>query len=422
MAEPPAPSKRPPLLTYEAARALAQSPAIEDRQALAERGDAPPEILYYLVADPAPSVRRGIASNPRTPAQAHPRLARDGDGNVREELARKIGRLLPDLAAAQAAAVREATVTTLETLAEDRLPRVRAVLAEAIKDSPYVPKNVALRLARDLDHLVSVPILEHSPLLDDADLRELIAGGVGCAALSAIARRRHVPPAVSDAVVATFDVPAIADLLANPSATIRAATLDTVIDRARDVVPWHEPLAFRPDLSVRAARRIAGFVASALVRVLAERHGIGDAAAAAIGLAARQRIAALPPGALSPAITGRTAAEAEVDALAASGRLDERTLLDAVEKDRRDFAHGALAYLAGLSVDAVLRVLTTRSASAVMALAWRAGLSPAAALQLQLRLARLPPQRVRRPRDGLYPLDPDTMSALLDAALAGGDS
>jgi len=419
MAEPPPPGKHPPLLTYEAAVTLAQSPAVEDRRALAERGDAPPEVLYYLVEDPAPSVRRGVAANPRTPAQAHPRLARDGDDIVREELARKIGRLLPDLAAAQAAAVREATVTTLETLAEDRLPRVRAVLAEAIKESPYVPKHVALRLARDLDDLVSVPILAHSPLLDDADLRELIAGGIGCAALSAIARRRRVPPAVSDAVVATFDVPAVADLLANPSAAIRAETLDIVIDRARDVVPWHEPLAFRPDLSVRAARRIAGFVASTLVRVLAERHGIGDAAAAAIGLAARRRIAALPPGALSPATTGRTAAEAEVEALAASGRLDERTLLDAVENDRRDFAHGALAHMAGLPVEAVLRVLGTRSASAVMALAWRAGLSPAASLQLQLRLARLPPQRVRRPREGLYPLDPDTMRAVLETALAG---
>ena len=419
MAEPPPPGKHPPLLTYEAAVTLAQSPAVEDRRALAERGDAPPEVLYYLVEDPAPSVRRGVAANPRTPAQAHPRLARDGDDIVREELARKIGRLLPDLAAAQAAAVREATVTTLETLAEDRLPGVRAALAEAIKESPYVPKHVALRLARDLDDLVSMPVLAHSPLLDDADLRELIAGGIGCAALSAIARRRRVPPAVSDAVVATFDVPAVADLLANPSAAIRAETLDIVIDRARDVVPWHEPLAFRPDLSVRAARRIAGFVASTLVRVLAERHGIGDAAAAAIGLAARRRIAALPPGALFPATTGRTATEAEIEALAASGRLDERTLLDAVENDRRDFAHGALAHMAGLPVEAVLRVLGTRSASAVMALAWRAGLSPAASLQLQLRLARLPPQRVRRPREGLYPLDPDTMRAVLETALAG---
>src|SRR5689334_8394335 len=120
MAEPsPPPGKQPPLLTYEAAVTLAQSPAVEDRRALAERGDAPPEVLYYLVEDPAAPVRRSVAANPRTPAQAHPGLARDGDEIVREELARKIGRLLPDLATAQAAAVREATVTTLETLAED---------------------------------------------------------------------------------------------------------------------------------------------------------------------------------------------------------------------------------------------------------------------------------------------------------------
>ena len=48
--------------------------------------------------------------------------------------------------------------------------------------------------------------------------------------LSAIARRNGLSSKVSDAVATTLDIPAIAALLANPSAKIRAQTLEKLVE------------------------------------------------------------------------------------------------------------------------------------------------------------------------------------------------
>src|SRR5690606_31749896 len=98
------------------------------RASLARRADARPEMLFYLADDPSPEVRRAIAQNPATPAQADLLLAQDADEEVRCQLARKIARLIPDLNETERARVRDLAIETLETLAQDQLPRVRAIV------------------------------------------------------------------------------------------------------------------------------------------------------------------------------------------------------------------------------------------------------------------------------------------------------
>lgn len=54
--------------------------------------------------------------------------------------------------------------------------------------------------------------------------------------------------------------------------------------------------------------------------------------------------------------------------------------------------------------------MSLRNAKAIVALAWKAGLAMRTAVQLQLRLARLPPPAVLNARGGTdYPLDEDEM-------------
>ena len=57
---------------------------------------------------------------------------------------------------------------------------------------------------------MAAPILEYSPMLSDADLMEVIAAARAEEVLAAIARRKPVSPAVSDAIVSSLDIPAIA--------------------------------------------------------------------------------------------------------------------------------------------------------------------------------------------------------------------
>ena len=89
-----------------------------------------------------------------------------------------------------------------------------------------MPKEIVLKLARDADEMVCVPVLEYSPLLSDADLIEIIATARAQDALAAVARRRGVSETVSDAIVASLDIPAVAALLANPNARVREDTIE----------------------------------------------------------------------------------------------------------------------------------------------------------------------------------------------------
>ena len=266
----------PEAMSYQEAKSFARDKDHRVRRQLAERGDLRPEILYFLAEDAHAEVRRGIARNSATPQHADLLLARDVDDEVRSDLALKITRLVPGLTEQEASRLQELTIEILTILAQDQLPRVRAIIAEEIKHATNIPAAVVKRLARDLELIVVAPVLEFSPLLTDSELLEIIAAGVVEGGLSAIARRDLVPDPVSVAIVAANDIPAVATLLANPNAQIREDTLDEIIGKAEKAPPLHEPLARRPELSMGAIRRVAGFVSAAILGVLQNEHHLDE--------------------------------------------------------------------------------------------------------------------------------------------------
>lgn len=384
-----------PTPDYEKQKQAAETGSARAKRDLALREDSKPEILYYLAEDADPAVRRAVAANAAAPRQANLLLTADADADVRAELAGKIQKLLPDLAPTQTERLRDLTVKTIDTLAQDQLPRVRAILAEAIKESPYIPKAVALKLARDVEAEVAAPILEFSPLLNDADLREIIASGVASAALAAIARRRELSGDLADAIVATIDVPAIATLLANRSAQVREETLDRIIETAKGVDALHRPLVFRPELSMRAIRRIAEFVSAALLERLSERHGLDEAVRGELRAQAKRRLAEEEPE------------------LTVGGDGDE--VAAALDRGDRSFVMNYLAQKSGLPVPGVERVFTLRSPRGIVALAWAAGLSMRLALRLQSEIAGIGPREMVYARNGTdYPFAPEELTQQLD--------
>src|SRR5258706_14024616 len=85
----------PHKMSYEEARTALESHAHKARHFLARQPEVEPEILYYLATDASVEVRRCVAANPTTPQKANHILTRDADDDVRCELAKKIGRLVP---------------------------------------------------------------------------------------------------------------------------------------------------------------------------------------------------------------------------------------------------------------------------------------------------------------------------------------
>jgi len=385
-------------VSYDDSKSLARDHDGETRRRLAARRDVRPEILYYLAADALVEVRREIATNISTPRQADRLLVDDVDDEVRCELARKIARLAPALGPGEKDQVYKLTVEILDTLAHDELPRVRQIVSEEIKRSDSIPRGIVEYLARDVELVVSAPVLQYSPLLNDRELLEIIDSDPVQGALAVISKRECVPPPVADAIAGRGDESAIAALLANPSAQIREETLDSLLDRAPEAPSWHKPLVERPELSLNLVRRIAKFVALALLRVLDDRNDLPEEAAAEVRHAVARRID-------SEGVNGGTDAGLAAEQAFAEGRIDDELVQASIIKGDHDFVTKALALKAGLPAEVAARVISMQGVKSITALVWKAGLGMRTAIQVQLRVAHVPPMDVLNAKDGTdYPL------------------
>lgn len=388
-------------LSLEEEQSILKVGSEDQKKQLAARPDARPEVLYFLAEDQSPSVRMLIAGNASTPIQADEILKNDSDENVRAELARKIGRLVPGMKSEDQQIIRDKSIKVLETLAQDQLPKVRAMVAEEIKGSADVPKALVDRLARDIEDIVCGPILEYSPLLNDDDLREIIAAGVSSGALEAIASREAVSEQVSSDIAGTLDVPAVAALLTNKNAQIREDTLDQIISQASSVEDLHKPLSLRPQLSIRAMRRIAGFVASALVHAMTEQSELSEEQADELLDKVRERLADEKVGDDEQA---KLAAKAQD--YFERGMLDDKFVLEQIEDNRRELLMQCLAVMADLPPETVRQVIMSKSGRVVTALCWKAGLTMRTAYDVQTTFALVPAAQLLSAKEGnKYPIN-----------------
>jgi uncharacterized protein (DUF2336 family) len=406
------PKIRPEDLTFEQAREILERASDEAKLRLAQVSKAP-EILAYLAKDLKGDIRALVAGNISTPREVDLELASDELDEVRVQLARKISRLLPGLSNKEATRIRELTIKVIEKLAADALPRVRQIVAEEIKNSPDIPRAIVMGLAQDAEIAVAAPVLEYSPLLSDDDLLEIIATSEVEGVLAAIANRSPLSDGVSEAVVATLDIPAVTALLANQDARIRAETLDRIVEHAKNVEEWHKPLVFRPELSIRAIKRIAGFAASSLLEVLSEKHNLDDETRRLINAKVRER--------LQRDDRSRDDGEARermwevVSSAAQTGALDDEFMLDAIRSDDRLRVSLSLVALGRVPEAAVERILKSGSAQLITSLAWHCGLQMRTAFELQKAIAKLAPGELVPARNGVdFPLSPEQMTSQLE--------
>jgi len=227
--------------------------------------------------------------------------------------------------------------------------------------------------------------------------------------LVAISRRINVGEEVSMAIVGAGNVDAITALLKNESAQIREETLDAIIDAAPRQLTWHEPLVHRRHLNTKAALRIAEFVAHALVQTLAQRSDLDKETTATLGKMVLEKLRrddersglspddpdlVLDPSALS-------AAKRQIEALAQNNRLKPDYVMRQLAADGSlSLVVAALAHMADLPIAAVADVVRTASAKGMLAVAWAADFTAEDAVQLQMKVARVTPDAVIKPRAG----------------------
>ena len=356
---------------------------------LASDWHSAPEVLFFLSQSPNSRVRARIAANPSTPEMADELLLADDVAEVRACLGRKIAAKLPELTGPDADRLRDAAAAKLLALARDTEVHVRRALANAVATLDCIPKELALTLSRDIDALVSVPIVELSPMLDDDDLIALISEPPTALALSAMSRRAALSPDIVDRLVDTGQSDVLVSLLRNTATQIREATLDRLVHIAEHLEIIHEPLVARGELTDQLIVKLSRFVSATLIENLAARGGIGDQVREALDKRLQERI---------------EPAAAIVD------MPSEEEVADAIARQNDDEVFALLARRAAVCEDTVRRVFSIGLAKAIVALAWKARLSMSTAVQLQSYPGRIPRSRqMHAGSQDRYPISKDEL-------------
>jgi uncharacterized protein (DUF2336 family) len=269
------------------------------------------------------------------------RLLKDPSAESRAELATKLAGAFQS--GSLTAAERQIAEEIFRALTRDAAERVRRALAEHIAECQDLPHDVALALARDVD-AVALPVLQHSAVLTDDDLVEIIRLGQPGKQV-AIAGRKTVTAAVADALVEADNPLALGRLVGNEGAELREATLRKVMERHGTDTRVQEPLMARQALPAAILERLVGLASESLHEFLVKRHDLAPAAASDLVLRIRERATA---GVLS----GSPAEEAERLArqLYEAGRLTPSLILRTLCLGDLHFLEAAFAVLAEVSV------------------------------------------------------------------------
>jgi uncharacterized protein (DUF2336 family) len=171
-------------------------------------------------------------------------------------------------------------------LARDVEARVRGSIAQALRDSRHLPRDVALRLAEDIDS-VALPVLAESLVLTDADLVGLVRHGTD-AKQETIAARPNLGEPVSDALITHAAEPAVATLMSNPTAQIGDASFDQAVTRFAGSDRVKQAMVLRNMLPPAVAERLVMLVTGELQQHLVRVHALSPGIASDIVLRSRE--------------------------------------------------------------------------------------------------------------------------------------
>lgn len=148
---------------------------------------------------------------------------------------------------------------------------VRRQLAEEVKDMDTVPRDIILHLVQDVEE-VSIPVIEMSQVLSDADLVQLVESTRDTTKIEAVTRRASVSERVSDALVESHYPQVVESLLLNPNAQIAEKAMETVIRDFRREPKLLENLAAREVLPLTIVEKLVHATSSSISAKLKERY------------------------------------------------------------------------------------------------------------------------------------------------------
>jgi uncharacterized protein (DUF2336 family) len=262
------------------------------------------------------------------------RLLAEPSPDLRAELADKVTASLamPLLTPGEIALAQD----IVRILARDVVAKVRASVSRGLRDSPYLPHDVARKLGHDID-AVALPLLAGSLVLTAEDLADIIERG-SARKHETIAARSNLTSEVTQALINHAGEAAVAVLMDNHSAEISEPSLNRAVTRFADSASVKRGMAFRPALPITISERLVTLVSDELQRHLVQMHALSPSIASDIVLRSRE-------SALIHLSLGSSEAElaAMVQQMHRSGRLTPTLMLRALCTGDIAFFEAAMA-------------------------------------------------------------------------------
>src|SRR5438132_240146 len=172
-------------------------------------------------------------------------------------------------------------------LLDDPSALVRQAMAEVFARSTAAPAAIVQALSLDQPS-IALPILEHSPLLIDADLVDIVATGdneMQCA----IARRINLPASVCAAIAEVGTAAAALELIENAHAELAPFSWDRIVERHGHLAAIRESMLVLDDLPAATRAALVAKLSDTLAQFVLARNWISADRVGRIASEARDR-------------------------------------------------------------------------------------------------------------------------------------
>jgi len=230
----------------------------------------------------------------------------------------------------------------IRVLAADAAEMVRRSLSVTLQRSAHLPADVARKLAEDVDS-IAMPVIAGSPMLDDADLIEIVRNA-GAVRQRAVASRPTVGEAVVHELVEIGDRDAVKILVANDGARFDDRGYASAMNRFEGDVDVLDKFVDRSELPLEITEKLISQISDNAMQALVSRHALPPQLAVELAEGARERatVDLVDQAGLSPD------PRRFVQQLQLNGRLTPSLMLRSLFRGHMSFFEFALAELAGI--------------------------------------------------------------------------
>ena len=175
----------------------------------------------------------------------------------------------------------------LDLMCNDAAALVRRALAVTLRNSPKLPRDIAIKLAKDID-AIAIPVLKNSPVITDEDLVEIVLSGSSEKQI-AIAQRPTLGEGLTEVITLYGVKPAVEACTLNEGAAFSDDAYAGMLKRFANDDDIKGALISRNALPLHVTEKLVSMVTGELFDRLVNKHELPPQLAIEIASGARER-------------------------------------------------------------------------------------------------------------------------------------